>query len=162
MKPESPGKSGTNREFLLKKETNSLWSASNMYLLLPLETIDSCSQETWRINWTGLEACASVINFLKENSFLGSKKCNAFEGDSLPSCNSSMGTSCMDTDIIHLANCSFEVENLKEKVVLAIHTGRIYSIVEVVRNKSAMSPFDANDDALTPEYTSFADYFCKK
>nr|AUH15439.1 dicer-like 3 protein [Dimocarpus longan] len=161
VKPQSPGTSGTNREFLLQKETKSLWSASNMYLLLPFETLDSSSKESWRINWTGLDACASVVEFLKKNSFLGAEKCNDYEGDQSLHCTSSFETNCKDIDSIHFANRSFEANNLKEKVVVAIHTGRIYSIVEVVRDKSALSPFDGNDDAFPSEF-SYADYFCKK
>ncbi|KAK2645038.1 hypothetical protein Ddye_020233 [Dipteronia dyeriana] len=152
--------SGTIREFLLQKETKSLWSASNMYLLLPLETLNSSSQESWRINWNGLDACASVIEFLKKNSFPGAKHCSGYEGNPSPSWTSSSETK--DADSIHFANCSIEANNLKDKVVLAIHTGRIYSIFKVDRDKSAKSPFDGNDDAVPSEYTSFADYFYKK
>ncbi|KAH7574472.1 hypothetical protein JRO89_XS03G0300500 [Xanthoceras sorbifolium] len=154
--------SGTIREFLLQKETKSLWSASNMYLLLPIETLNSSSQESWRINWKGLDACASVVEFLKKNSFLSLKRCNGYEGNPSPGWTSSSERNCKDTDSIHFANCSIEANNLKDKVVLAIHTGRIYSTVKVVRDKSAKSPFDGNDDPASSGYTSFADYFCKK
>ncbi|KAL5786463.1 hypothetical protein ACOSQ2_008855 [Xanthoceras sorbifolium] len=154
--------SGTIREFLLQKETKSLWSASNMYLLLPIETLNSSSQESWIINWKGLDACASVVEFLKKNSFLSLKRCNGYEGNPSPGWTSSSERNCKDTDSIHFANCSIEANNLKDKVVLAIHTGRIYSTVKVVRDKSAKSPFDGNDDPASSGYTSFADYFCKK
>ncbi|KAM4077934.1 hypothetical protein ACJW30_12G177800 [Castanea mollissima] len=133
---------GTNREFLLQHETTLLWSPSCMYLLLPLETLNTSIHENLRINWTGINSAASVVEFLKKNSFLGSQHCNV------------------------------NVNDLKDMVVLAIHTGRIYSIIEVVSNSSANSHFVGDTSAETSfeqmpngvlsDYNTFTDYFHKK
>ncbi|KAL4597279.1 hypothetical protein ACB092_12G222500 [Castanea dentata] len=133
---------GTKREFLLQHETTLLWSPSCMYLLLPLETLNTSIHENLRINWTGINSAASVVEFLKKNSFLGSHHYNV------------------------------NVNDLKDMVVLAIHTGRIYSIIEVVSNSSANSHFVGDTSAETSfeqmpngvlsDYNTFTDYFHKK
>lgn len=152
--------SGKNREFLFQRETKSLWIPSNMYLLLPLEILSISGQESWRINWTGINACAAVVEFLKKNSYLVANHSNG--GDSSPHRINSSQTECNSGDIIHFANCSVDAKDLKSRVVLAIHTGRIYSTVEVVSNTSAESPFDGTADGAPSVYTTFMDYFRKK
>ena len=57
-------------------------------------------------------------------------------------------------------------------VVLAIHTGRIYSVIEVVSNSSANSHFVGDSSSETSfeqmpngvlsDYNTFIDYFHKK
>nr|POF01599.1 endoribonuclease dicer like 3 [Quercus suber] len=47
-------------------------------------------------------------------------------------------------------------------IVLAIHTGKTYSLVEVVNNTSAESPFDGNTDNASSKYMTFSEYFNKK
>lgn len=154
--------SGKNREFLLQRETKSLWNPSNMYLLLPLEILGISGMESWRINWTGINACAAVVESLKENSYLGANHSNGYEGNLSPHRTDSSQKECNIEDIIHFANCSVDAKDLKNRVVLAIHTGRIYSTVEVVRNTSAESPFDGTADGAPSVYTTFTDYFRKK
>ncbi|KAL2895302.1 Endoribonuclease Dicer-like protein 3b [Bienertia sinuspersici] len=65
-------------------------------------------------------------------------------------------------DSIHFANCSMSTKNLKETVVMSIHTGRIYYVADTLVNTSAESPFDFNTDGASSKYSSFADYFKKK
>ncbi|KAJ0091009.1 hypothetical protein Patl1_13738 [Pistacia atlantica] len=154
--------SGKNREFLLQRETKSLWSPSNTYLLLPLEILSISGQESWRINWTGINACAAVVEFLKKNSYLGSNQSNGYEGNSSPCRINSSQIESNSADIIHFANCSVDAKDLKNRIVLAMHTGRIYSTVEVVSNTSAESPFDGTADGASSVYTTFMDYFLKK
>ncbi|XP_044463559.1 endoribonuclease Dicer homolog 3-like [Mangifera indica] len=154
--------SGKNREFLLQRETKSLWNPSNMYLLLPLEILGISGMESWRINWTGINACAAVVESLKENSYLGANHSNGYEGNLSPHRTDSSQKECNIEDIIHFANCSVDAKDLKNRVVLAIHTGRIYSTVEVVCNTSAESPFDGTADGAPSVYTTFTDYFRKK
>ncbi|CAL5415896.1 unnamed protein product [Camellia sinensis] len=74
----------------------------------------------------------------------------------------SIESECKATNVIHLANKSIDTKNLREMVVLAIHTGRIYSVLHAVDNTSAESPFDGNSDAIPSSYSSFAEYFSKK
>ena len=48
-----------------------------------------------------------------------------------------------------------DINNLKEMIVLAIHTGKIYFVVEVVNNSSAESPFGGNTDNASSKYDIF-------
>jgi endoribonuclease Dicer len=163
---------GTKREFLLQHGTNLLWGPSHMYLLLPLETLNTSSNENWRINWTGINSAASVVEFLKRNSFLGTQHCNGNRGNSSPCRINLSQKKCKDANIINFVNCSVNANDLKDMVVLAIHTGRIYSIVEVVSDSSAKSPFVGDTSAETSfeqipndvfsDYNTFIDYFHKK
>lgn len=130
-----------------------------MYLLLPLEIVNTFGDGSWRINWSGINPCASVVEFIKEKSFLGAAQCNNNGGNSSPCRTSPCKTGCHGKDVIHLANGSVDVKNLKDMVVLAIHTGRIYSIVEIVSNSSAESPFDGNTD---DDSKTFVNYFSEK
>lgn len=67
-------------------------------------------------------------------------------------------TYCKAENVIHFANRSIDVNNLEDMVVLAIHTGRIYSIVEVVSSISAESPLEENADIASSDYT-YVEYF---
>lgn len=147
-------KSSGKREFLLQTD-ELLWNPSNSYFLLPLEITIS---EPWKISWLEIESSVSVVDFLKKNAWLTA------EHSSLNGTHSSTGiTESTDTDtLIHLANKSLDKNNLKEVAVLAIHTGRIYSILEAQLDTSAASPFDGNSDGALSTFSSFADYFNKK
>ncbi|OAY54204.1 endoribonuclease Dicer homolog 3 isoform X4 [Manihot esculenta] len=153
-------KSSRRREFLLQKETSLLWIPSNMYLLLPLETFSASNDESWKINWTGVDACTYVVEFLK-NSFLDAEHCSGESRSSSCRVGSSV-TECSSLNTIHFANISVDADKLKDMVVLAIHTGKIYSVVELVSNTSADSPFEQNAGDASPSYSSYADYFNQK
>ncbi|KAJ0241647.1 Endoribonuclease Dicer 3 [Hirschfeldia incana] len=146
---------GTKREFLLQTDTSSLWDPSFMFLLLPVETSDLVS-----VDWSAINSCASVVDFLKENSLLELQV-----GDDENQRNTtSSGQEVLqeketETDLIHFANASSDRNSIEETVVIAIHTGRIYSIVEAVKDSSAMSPFE---DETSLEYATYAEYFNKK
>ncbi|XVE70817.1 hypothetical protein DITRI_Ditri10aG0101000 [Diplodiscus trichospermus] len=148
--------SKSSREFLLQNKTRSLWSPSNMYLLLPLE--DSSSNEL-RMNWPAITACTYAVEFLSKNSLLGT---DADGGNPLLNHTGTSGTECKETDIIHFANSSVDVNNLSNLVVLAIHTGRIYSIIELVSDTSADSSFKETVDTVSSEFATFSEYFQKK
>nr|TKR65749.1 endoribonuclease Dicer-like 3-like isoform X2 [Populus alba] len=150
--------SKSSREFLLQKET-SLWSPSNMYLLLPLEPWSISSNDRWKIDWKGIEACSSVVEYLK-NSFLTARSCSG-GGNTLPDNVQSSTVECNGTNLIHFANALVNVENINNMVVLAIHTGRIYSIVKVVNDSSAESAFEGNADNVT-EFSTYTEYFNKR
>ncbi|XP_028087700.1 endoribonuclease Dicer homolog 3-like [Camellia sinensis] len=133
-----------------------------MYLLLPLESSNVSSDEPWRINWMGINSCVSVVEFLKENAWLSAEQSSGDRGNSSVHGMNSIESECKATNVIHLANKSIDTKNLREMVVLAIHTGRIYSVLHAVDNTSAESPFDRNSDAIPSSYSSFAEYFSKK
>ncbi|KAI9112330.1 hypothetical protein K1719_016853 [Acacia pycnantha] len=65
---------------------------------------------------------------------------------------------------VHFANCLVNIDDLKDMVVLAIHTGKFYSVVEVVANTSAECPFSytGSDVSVSSEYSSYIEYFNKK
>lgn len=144
-------KSSGNRDFLLQKDLTTLWSTSYMYLLLPLDGLNDSNHEPWRIDWTGITSSISVVELLKNNSLLGSGQYN---GEDL-----SPETECQD---VCFANTSVDIKHLNGMVVLAIHTGKLYSVVEAVSNTSAESPFDGNSDVVPSEYATFNEYFHKK
>ncbi|XP_009363041.2 endoribonuclease Dicer homolog 3a-like isoform X1 [Pyrus x bretschneideri] len=148
------------RELSLEKETRKLWTPYCLYLLLPVETSNDSKDESWRINWAGINSCVSVVDFLKRSLSLSSQ-CNVDTGNSVPRTVSSE-TECNSAGIVQFANCSVDVKNLKDTVVVAIHTGRIYSVDEVMSNTSAESPFDVKKDNVSSQYTSFSEYFNKK
>ncbi|OVA04235.1 Ribonuclease III domain [Macleaya cordata] len=154
--------SGTKREFLLKRENKSLWSNSNLYLLLPLESTIP-SHESLRIDWGEINACTSVVEFFKTRALVEDEYRSNGNGGNSSLCNSSSSeTDCKSSDSIHLANSSIDRHALKDMVVLAIHTGKIYSVLDVMVDKSAYSSFDGNTDAAPSNFTSFKDYFSKK
>lgn len=148
---------GTKREFLLQTDTSSLWHPSFMFLLLPVETKDIASSAT--IYWSAINSCASIVEFLKKNSLL---ELRVSDGNQ---CNTSSGQEVLlddkteEMNLVHFANASSDKNSLEELVVIAIHTGKIYSIVEAVRDSSAMSPFEGD---ASSEYATYAEYFNKK
>ncbi|CAL5392442.1 unnamed protein product [Camellia sinensis] len=100
--------------------------------------------------------------FLKENAWLSAEQSSGDRGNSSVHGMNSIESECKATNVIHLANKSIDTKNLREMVILAIHTGRIYSVLHAVDNTSAESPFDGNSDAIPSSYLSFAEYFSKK
>ncbi|XVF48783.1 hypothetical protein PTKIN_Ptkin03bG0216400 [Pterospermum kingtungense] len=147
--------SGVPREFLLQNSTSFLWSSSYMYLLLPLENNSS----ELRINWAAITACEFAVEFLCGNSLSGVDGVGG--GPSVNHTGSSM-TICKKTNVIHFANSSVDVNYLSNMVVLAIHTGRIYSTIELVSNTSAESSFGETVDDVSSEFATFSEYFHKK
>ncbi|KAL6578542.1 Dicer dimerization domain [Orobanche minor] len=150
-------KSSGERKLLFQTE-ESLWDPSNMYLLLPLDSESTAGEQASKIDWAGIESCVSVVEFLRKNAWLKLKKPEANDGSSLvhvidPVVNKS------NCRVIHLANRSDPVDCLKEMVVVAIHTGRIYSILDIVENTSSKSPFEGDADT---GYSSYDDYYHRK
>lgn len=133
-----------------------------MYLLLPLETLSTSCLEPFRINWMGINSCVSAVEILKRSSLLGAEHCDGETGNLTHSGNSLLETKCNSTNVIHFANGLVAINNVKDLVVLAVHTGRIYSVVNFVSNSSADSPFDGNNNDASSENTTFTGYFNKK
>ncbi|KAA8546198.1 hypothetical protein F0562_003063 [Nyssa sinensis] len=154
-------KSLGERNFLFQTQ-EKLWSPANMYLLLPLESPNIPGCESWKINWTGIDSCGVVVEFLKKNAWLSAKQSTSDGRNSSLHKTDSVETDYNSANVIHLANKSVHVNNLREMVVLAIHTGRIYSVLDAIDSTSAESPFDGNSDAVPSIYSSFADYFNRK
>ncbi|XP_054814842.1 endoribonuclease Dicer homolog 3a-like isoform X2 [Prosopis cineraria] len=155
-------KEAGGRQFLLQDETSSLWIPSNLYLLLPLDKHDSY-EESLKINWAGINSCASAIEFMRKKYSLGDDHCDDYRKN-LPSHDISMSEAdCGGREKIHFANCVFDVNNVKDMVVLAIHTGRIYCIIEAAHDLSAESPFVVTAENLAAaERITFSDYYRKR
>ncbi|XP_028790121.1 endoribonuclease Dicer homolog 3a [Neltuma alba] len=155
-------KEGGGRKFLLQDETSSLWTPSNLYLLLPLEK-DGIDEESLKINWAGINSCASAIEFMRKRCSLGIDHCNDYRKN-LPSHDISLlEADCGGREKIHFANFVLDVNNVKDMVVLAIHTGRIYCIIEVAHDLCAESPFDGTtEDVAAAERITFSDYYSKR
>lgn len=149
---------GTKREFLLNNDTRALWNPAYLYLLLPLEASTDPTDEFVSIHWRGIESCVSVVEMVKNNSLLHAQHSGGGGGENAsPCCSERMGE-----NVIHFASGSADISSLEETVVLAVHTGNIYSIVTVVSNTSANSPFEIGDGMVSSEYASYRDYFNKK
>lgn len=151
------------REFLLQNETSSLWIPSNLYLLLPLENLNDINKGSLKINWTGINSCASAIEFVRTKYSLGAEHCDS-DGKNLSLCDtSSSEAECDGTKKIHFANCVLDITSVKDMAVLAIHTGRMYCIIEASQDLSAESPFDGTSEKLpAAERMTFSGYFSKR
>ncbi|KAL8153073.1 hypothetical protein V2J09_010833 [Rumex salicifolius] len=146
-----------DRRFLLENNSEQLWSPSYMYLLLPLETLNVHDPDSWSINWKAIDSCVSATEFMRSywlspTHSESDRRKFAASGD----------RNCSETDIIHLANTSSHVDDLKSTVAFSVHTGKMYTIIDVVNNSSAESPFDGNSGEAKPKFSTFADYYYKK
>lgn len=147
-------KSSKERKFLLQE---SLWDPSYAYLLLPLVSFGTI-QESLEINWRGIDSCASAVEFMKKNARL----CNTRSSDENGILPNNENDIIKKENVLYFANNTIDSESVEEMVVLAIHTGKMYSIVKVVEDTNAESPFDGNSEGNEAPYLSFFDYFSKK
>ncbi|XP_047170030.1 endoribonuclease Dicer homolog 3a isoform X2 [Vigna umbellata] len=152
---------GGETEFLLQKDTKSLWTAKHLYLLLPLENLNGICEGTLQINWHGIDSCASAIEFLRRRYSLVTGDCDDNGIITSPQDTSSMEMEYVGTNKIHFANCVLDADNIKNTLVLAIHTGKIYCIVDIDSNLSAESPFCGNNEKSKERFT-YSDYFSKR
>lgn len=144
------------REFLLQADV-SLWNPSSMFLLLPLEFANNPSQEPWQIDWAGIGSCVSEVEFLKKNAWLSAEQSgNVIE--SLKN-NGEIGSDLDCEGNIRFANRSVPIGNTKDMVVMSVHTGRFYTVLEVLVDTSAECSFEGDCDGA---YSSFSDYFQKR
>uniref|UniRef100_A0A0D9V9B3 Uncharacterized protein n=1 Tax=Leersia perrieri TaxID=77586 RepID=A0A0D9V9B3_9ORYZ len=135
------------REFILKKEDAFLWNTTSVYLLLPANpSFDS----SVCINWSVIDAAAMAVKLMRriysENK---TELLGVFDSDQ------NVG------DLIHLANKSCKANSLKNMVVLAVHTGKIYTALDTT-DLSADSTFDGASDKKECKFRTFAEYFEKK
>lgn len=151
------GGSKTKREFMFKVKNLSLWSTLNMYLLLPIELSLSIFPS---IDWKCVDACASAVDFV--NSIYSSKVKYFDENCSFCNTHSPDKEIEKQNSAVHLANKCILIHNLKHTVVLAIHTGKIYTVLDVELDRSANDPFDSVDDRNSSDYTTYTDFFLKK
>ncbi|VFQ64542.1 unnamed protein product [Cuscuta campestris] len=134
----------------------SLWEKSYMYLLLPIVTLDS-SPEPLCIDWNGIQSTVSAVEFLKRNAWYSAELSEANRR------NCFMHRNDFDaTEQIQMANKAVHRSSVRGMVVIAIHSGRIYSVLESVTNSSSRSPFEGSTDETPSIYSSYEDYFQKR
>jgi endoribonuclease Dicer len=114
-----------------------------------------------QIHWPAISSCASAIEFVRQKfSLVAEDSDDNSKIISLP-CDTT-NSSDMEhesTNKFHFANCAIDVSDVKDTVALAIHTGKVYCIIDVVENSSAESPFDGNTDKSE---VTFSQYFKKR
>lgn len=141
--------SNTPREFILKEDGAFMWNVANMYLLLPVyPTLDS--HDSVCINWSVLDAAATAVRLMRIIYF--EDKMNLLR---ISDSDQNVG------DLIHFANKSCKAHGLRNAVVLAVHTGKIYTALDVA-DLSANSTFDGASDKKESKFRTFAEYFEKK
>ncbi|KAK1291521.1 hypothetical protein QJS10_CPB17g02656 [Acorus calamus] len=133
--------SGVKREFLLNTKSDSLWSTSYMYLLLPLDSSTGLESDSLSISWKAINDCASAVDFLRMTY--------------LPD------GGCRTRSLLNPGTSSSE-EECKPQIYYIWLTRRIYSVLDIVAGFSAESPFDEASDTVPSNLMKFTDYFCTK
>ncbi|KAL6613967.1 hypothetical protein ACP70R_036237 [Stipagrostis hirtigluma subsp. patula] len=141
--------SNTPREFILKKDDTLLWNNENMYLLLPVDP-NPDPHKSVCINWSVIDTAATTVGLMR--TIYSEDKGNLIE---------MLNTDINGGDYIHLANKSCKTDDIRNMVVLALHTGKIYTALYVA-DLYAYSTFDGASDKKESEFQTFAEYFEKK
>ncbi|CAD6212969.1 unnamed protein product [Miscanthus lutarioriparius] len=145
--------SGLQREFIFRKGHEIRWGSDNMYLLLPLRN-SSHIQHDLNIYWEAVESCSGAVEQLR-NLYLEDGNLN-YEN----LC--SHKRSNKGEDIIYLANKSLHFSAVKDSVVLSLHTGRIYSVLDLILDTTADDSFDEMYNGKASPFASFVDYYHQK
>ena len=133
------------KEFILSPDKRDPWNTVNMYFLLPVDNSSTVPDGTWKVDWKSVQACADAVNFMND-------RCLS------PVLNDELPGNCEGSKRICLANKHVLLDEQKDMVVMAVHTGKLYTVTDVLPDMSAESPFDDPNAG----YTSFSDYFHKK
>lgn len=120
-----------------------------MYLLLPLRHSSDIHCDL-NIQWEVVESCSDAVEQLR-NLYLEDGNLNY---EILNSNKRNKGE-----EIIHLANRSLHFSRVKDSVVLSLHTGRIYSVLDLIPGTTAGDSFDEMYNGKT---SSFVDYYHQK
>lgn len=123
-----------------------------MYLLLPLKTSYQEHHDEAHINWDGIDTTFSAVEFMSMIYSSGAESDQPWKN--LVSLVSRNGSD--ESDVIHLANKLVHTQIVKDLVVMAVHTGKLYTVLDVVASSSSDTSFDA------PGFSTFKEYFCKK
>nr|AJA90756.1 Dicer-like 3 [Cycas revoluta] len=161
---KSDGPKNVTQNSFKTMEMKSQWVASNMYLLLPLKSdkIEASEKEV-NIDWRCISRCASgarLFKFLscseKENGVRDILEEILVDQTTLLQCGAD------PTQVIRLASGPQMVSDLMDKAVIAVHTGKIYCIRQVLDDKTAESPFPISKESKGETYMSYYNYFEKK
>ncbi|PNT67584.1 hypothetical protein BRADI_3g29287v3 [Brachypodium distachyon] len=143
--------SGVQREFIFRKGYEIQWSSESMYLLLPL-CYSSHIQHDLSINWEAIGFCTDALEQLR----------NMYTEDGNLHANFIQCRSIKGEDMIHMANKSLRVSSIKDSVVLSLHTGRIYSVLDLIIDTTAEDSFDEMYNGKASTFASFVDYYHEK
>uniref|UniRef100_A0A0E0EZ43 Dicer-like protein 3b n=1 Tax=Oryza meridionalis TaxID=40149 RepID=A0A0E0EZ43_9ORYZ len=146
-------KSGAQRDFIFKKGHEIQWDTESMYLLLPLRD-SSYIQDDLSIHWEAIESCVGAVEQLW-SSYQGDE--NVIPVNYIP--HKRRGG---QEEIIHLANKSLHCSSIKDSVVLSQHTGRIYTVLDLILDTTAEDSFDEMCNGKASPFTSFVDYYHQK
>ncbi|KAF2914107.1 hypothetical protein DAI22_10g137500 [Oryza sativa Japonica Group] len=146
-------KSGAQRDFIFKKGHEIQWNTESMYLLLPLRD-SSYIQDDLSIHWEAIESCAGAVEQLW-SSYQGDE--NVIPVNCIP-----QKRRGGQEEIIHLANKSLHCSSIKDSVVLSLHTGRIYTVLDLILDTTAEDSFDEMCKGKASPFTSFVDYYHQK
>ncbi|MQL98516.1 hypothetical protein Taro_031222 [Colocasia esculenta] len=152
--------SGVQRRFMLNPENRLSWNTSNMYLLLPIDASSTLDPESLTIDWKAIRSSVYVVDFMR-NSHLMELRSPLIQrtANSLVSSTISCKAECNRSDaLVHLADISVPLADIKDMVVFAVHTGKMYVVLDVASDTSANSAFDDPSAG----YRNFSDYFSKK
>ncbi|KAL6883304.1 hypothetical protein ACP4OV_010718 [Aristida adscensionis] len=146
---------GLQRGFLFRQGYEIQWSSNNMYLLLPLRH-SSQSQHNLNIYWEAIESCSDAVELLR----------SLYLEDGNLDCENLVNLvphkRYNGEDVIHLANKSLQFSSVKDSVVLSIHTGRIYSVLDLIFDRTADDSFDEMYNGKASPFASFVDYYYQK
>lgn len=140
---------GMPSQFIVDEDTSSLWNESYTFLLLPLEFPCFEESDELKIYWKGITDIYSVVKYL-QRGHKPEDNCSSSNGEEATIVSENKHES------VHLVNKIVDIESISDMIVMAIHTGKFYSILEVVKGTSAHSPFEKSD------VKSYADYFANK
>ena len=134
-------------EFILNKNDAFIWNNANMYLILPIDpTLGSHNISC--IKWRVIDEAVTAVKLLRK--IYSEDKMN------IPGI---LYFDQNDRDLIHFANTSCKAHDLRNVVVLAVHTGRIYTALHVA-DLSASSTFDGvSDNKKERKFNTFTEYF---
>ncbi|XP_047049658.1 endoribonuclease Dicer homolog 3a-like [Lolium rigidum] len=134
------------REFIFNKNDAFIWNVAKMYLILPIDPTLK-PHDNFCINWRVIDEAATTVKLMKR----------IYSGDKM-NIQGILDFEQNDTELIHLANISCEAHALRNAVVLAVHTGRIYTAIHAV-DLSANSTFDGVSDKKETKFHTFTEYF---
>ncbi|KAK4785139.1 hypothetical protein SAY86_001828 [Trapa natans] len=148
------------RRCVFQNGTELLWCSPYAYLLLPIDTSEVHDYEPWKINWKAIDSCTAAVEFLK-HCLLGLHINKETVTTPLNMCDLADVIE-PDGTKLRCANGLFESNSLSEKVVVAVHTGRIYAVLQVAHEMTAETPFEESAGSKKPGFESHADYFYQK
>jgi endoribonuclease Dicer len=143
--------SGVQREFLFRKGHEIQWSSESMYLLLPLRHSPPIQQDL-SIHWEAVESCTQAVEQLR----------NLYMEDGNLHAHFIQDRSIKGEDIIHLANKSLHFSTIKDSVVLSLHTGRIYNVLDLIYDRTAEDSFEEMYNGKASPFSSFVEYYHEK